>query len=127
MFDLRKLAALDIVSLGYKLILAEYAFAVVFSTALGIFVLARSHSGWQIALGIYLVCLGINYIPMLVWTIAFRNRQNARAEVADALANKNKSFASFRRQSLALLIPLVPVAFWVFRFIPPSPTPNRNR
>jgi len=117
MLDLRKLAAIDIAFLGYKLILAEYAFAVVFSPALGLFVLLRGHSGWQVALGIYFVCLGINYVPMLVWTIAFRNQQNARAELVDGLADPRKSFARFRRQSLALLVPLLPAALWVVRIM----------
>jgi hypothetical protein len=43
MVDLRKLAAIDIAFLGYGLIVGEFAFGVVFSLALGAFVLVRGH------------------------------------------------------------------------------------
>jgi hypothetical protein len=76
--NIRKLAAIDIVFLGYKLVFAEYAFGVLFSVALGIFVLFRSHSVWQVALGIYLICLGINYVPMLANTVFDRQQTKRR-------------------------------------------------
>jgi hypothetical protein len=34
---------------------------------------------WQVALGIYLICLGINYVPMLANTVLIGNKQNAEA------------------------------------------------
>lgn len=76
--------------------------------ALGCFVLFRSHSLEQVALGAYLVCLGINYVPMLIYTIAIGSRQNAQAEIADELANKGKkkAMSTYRRISLLLLVPL---------------------
>jgi hypothetical protein len=52
MRNLRKLAAIDIVFLGYKFVLAEYAVGVFLSVALGLFALFRAHSFWQEALGI---------------------------------------------------------------------------
>jgi hypothetical protein len=109
MIDLRKLAAIDLVFLGYPLILTEYVFGVIFSLALGTFVLLRGHSGWQVLLGVYFVCLGINYIPMVVWTLSIRSRQNARQELGEELGDLNRAMTRFRRQSLALLLPLLPV------------------
>ena len=83
--SIRKLAAIDIVFLGFKIILAEYAFGVSFSIALGVFVLFRSHSSREIALGAYLICLGINYVPMLAYAVAIGDRESSRAELADEL------------------------------------------
>ncbi|SRR6266404_1607462 len=104
--NMRKLAAIDIVFLGRKLILAEYAAGVFFSAALGIFVLFRGHSFWQIVLGIYLICLAANYVPMLLHALAISTRQNARVEIADELTEKRKAMAKYRRHSLLLLLPL---------------------
>ena len=108
--DVRKLAAIDVVFLGYTLIFAEYACGMLFSLALGIFVLFRHHSVWQVALAIYLICLGINYVPMFAYTISIGNKQNAQAELTDELTDKRKAMSKYRRLSLLLLVPLlVPV------------------
>ena len=115
MIDLRKLAAIDIALLGYRLILAEYIFAVIFSPALGIFVMARGHTEWQMLLGIYFVCLGINYVPMLWWTIAIGSRENARHEIGPELADRSAAMAKYRRVSLLLLVPLLPIGLVVAR------------
>jgi len=81
----RKLAAIDIVFLGARLIIAEYAIGVLVAPALGVLTLLRSSSSWQLALGIYLILLGINY----------------------ELADKRQAMAKYRRQSVFLLVPLV--------------------
>jgi hypothetical protein len=108
MANLRKLAAIDIVFLGYKFVLAEYAVGVFLSAALGVFVLFRGHSFWQVVLGIYLICLGINYIPMLAYTLSIANKESARAELAGELSDKAGAMAKYRRQSLLLLVPFAP-------------------
>jgi hypothetical protein len=104
MVNLRKLAAIDIAFLGFKFVPAEYAVGVFFCAALGLFVLLRGHSFWQVALGIYLMCLGINYVPMLAYAVSIANKDTARAELADELAEKAKAMAKYRRQSLLLLV-----------------------
>jgi hypothetical protein len=105
--NLRKLAAIDIVFLGYWPIFAEYAFGVLFSVGLGIFVLLRGHSVWQVVSGIYLVCLGINYIPMFAYTVSIANSEHARAELGDELLEQRTAMSKYRRVSLLLLVPLV--------------------
>jgi len=106
MINLRKLAAIDIAFLGFRFVVAEYAVGVFFSAALGLFVLYRAHSFWQHALGIYLICLGINYIPMLAYTLSIANKESAVAELGTELADKAAAMSKYRRQSLLLLIPL---------------------
>jgi hypothetical protein len=106
---IRGLAAIDIALLGYRLIYAEYLAGVVLALALGIFILFRSHSIGQYAFGAYLACLGINYVPMLIYMIAIGSRQNAQAEIADELADLGKlkkAMSMYRRVSLLLLVPL---------------------
>jgi hypothetical protein len=107
MTNLRKLAAIDTVFLGYKLVLAEYVCGVVLSIALGIFTLSRSATVWGILLGAYLVSIGINYIPMLVFTLWIGNKERAKAELGDELARTPQAMARYRRTSLLLLVPLM--------------------
>jgi uncharacterized membrane protein len=113
--NIRKLAAIDIVFLGYKIIFAEYAGGVLFCAALGIFVLARGSSFWQVALGVYFLCLGINYIPMLGFAVAIRNQQNAAAELGDELTDKRAAMSRYRRLSLLLLVPLLVPILMVYQ------------
>ncbi len=114
--DLRKLAALDIAFLGRSVIVAEFAGGVALSAGLGLFVLLRQHSFWQIVLGVYLICLGINYVPMFAYAVAIPTRERAREEIAEELGDKRRAMSKYRRQSLLLLIPLlVPILAFAAR------------
>jgi hypothetical protein len=124
MINLRKLAAIDIAFLGYKFVLAEYTVGVFFSAALGLFVLYRGHFLWQVVLGIYLICLGINYIPMLAYTLSIADRESARLALGSELSDEPAAMSKYRRQSLLLLIPL---AAPILALNPHrAPTPNRQ-
>jgi hypothetical protein len=103
----RKLAAIDIAFLGSRIIIAEYAIGVLLSVTLGILTLLRAVSHWQLALGVYLILLGVNYVPMLVYAIAISKRGSAHAEIEDELTDKGCAMAKYRRQSVFLLVPLV--------------------
>lgn len=111
MINPRKLAAIDLALLGSKFIIAEFAGGVLLSAALGAFTLIRARSYWQVALGLYLICLGLNYVPMLVYAIVITRDRSARAEIGDELNDTRRAMAKYRRQSLFLLLPLVvPIA-----------------
>jgi|SRR5215467_1431455 len=107
----RKLAAIDLVFLGPKVIIVEFAIGIFFSAALGFFVLLRGLGSLvQVVLGLYLISIGINYVPMLIYAIAITKANSARAELGSELDNKGAAMAKYRRQSLWLLVPLsVPV------------------
>jgi hypothetical protein len=108
MMNPRKLVAIDIVLLGSRFIIAEFAGGVVLCVALGIFVLVRGHSFGQFVLGLYLISLGINYVPMLVYALVLAQRdESAPAEMGDELNDKRRAMAKYRRQSLLLLVPLL--------------------
>lgn len=103
----RKLAAIDIVFLGSKLIIAEFASGVLLCAALGTFVLFRGHSIWQLILGLYLISLGINYVPMLIYAVAITRRRSARAEIGGELEEQHRAVTKYRRESILLLVPLL--------------------
>lgn len=106
--DPRKLAAIDLAFLGPKVIIVEFATGVALSTALGLFVLIRGGGApTQIALGLYLISLGVNYMPMLIYAIAIKNAKSAIVELGSELENKGEAMARYRRQSLWLLVPLI--------------------
>ena len=110
MINVRKLAALDIAFLGPKLILAEFSIGVFLSAAIGLLSLKRSHSGWGILVGAYLLSLAVNYVPLLLYAIAIVRQRSAQEEVAREVADRNRSLRRYRRQSLLLLIPFaVPI------------------
>src|SRR5215813_6216363 len=103
----RKLAAIDIIFLGPKFIIIEFAGGVFLCAALGVFVLLRSHSVMTLALGLYLISLGINYVPMLIYAVAITKNDSAWAEIGDELDDKRRAIAKYRRQSILLLVPLL--------------------
>lgn len=108
--DFRKLAAADIAFLGSRFILTEFSIGVFGSLALGFLALLRSHSVGGIAFGSYLLFIGINYIPLLLYAIRIVRLDSARHEIAEEQANKHGMFRKYRRQSLLLLVPLaVPI------------------
>ena len=77
----------------------------------GVFVLLRGHSSFlQLLLGLYLISLGINYVPMLMYAMAISRANSAREELGDELSDKPQAMSKYRRQSLFLLVPLaVPI------------------
>ncbi len=119
MINVRKLAAIDLYFLGPKIILAEFGLGVPVMLALGILSLRvglfRTHAAWQIALGIYLLLLGINYIPMLWCAIDIARRGTAAAELGDELEDNGAAARKYRRQSLWLLVPLAVQVAWIFQ------------
>ena len=107
MINPRKLAAIDIAFLGPVFIVIEFAAGVLLGIALGLFVLAKARSVGQVALGLYFVSLGVNYVPMLWYAAVIAKSGSARAELGDELSDKRAAMARYRRQSLWLLVPLV--------------------
>jgi hypothetical protein len=109
---IRKLAALDIAFHGPKLILAEFAFGVVVPAALGVVSAYAGFFGahfnlWYSLLGCCLLCIGLNYVPLLLYAISIARRKSAQEEVAFELAHKERYARKYSVQSLLLLLPLV--------------------
>ena len=112
--DFRKLAAVDMTYLGSRLILAEFSIGVFGSLALGVFVLLRNHSLGGIALASYLLSIGINYVPLLLYAVSIARLDSARYEIAEETVDTRGMFRKYRRQSLLVLVPLaVPILILV--------------
>lgn len=110
MIDIRRLAAVDVAFLGSRLILTEFSIGVFGSIGLGILTLVRTHSVAGTLLGVYLLCIGANYTPMLLHAMSLVRHSTAHREIGDEVPEKHRMFRKYRRQSLLLLVPLaVPV------------------
>jgi hypothetical protein len=113
--QVRKLVAVELAFLGPKVILAEYAIAVIVGLLVGVLSLRsglfRTHALWQTLLGIYLLCVVLTYAVLLVEAAAMTRRGDCRQEIADELTDRQATFRKYRRQSLWILVPLaIPLA-----------------
>jgi len=105
--DIRTLAAVDVVFIGPRLILAEFLIGVFGPLGLGVLTLVRTHSIAGTVFGAYLLLLGANYVPLLLHAISLVRSGTAHQEIANEQSDKHRMFRKYRRQSLLLLVPLV--------------------
>jgi hypothetical protein len=107
--NVRKLAALDIVFHGPRLILAEFAFGMVLCAALGLWsFFSPIHSLFMIIIGCFLLWVALNYVPLLLYAISIVRRKSAQQEVAFELAHKDTYARKYTLQTtIFLLVPLV--------------------
>jgi hypothetical protein len=57
--------------------------------------------------GVYLITLGVNYVPMLFHAIDLVRKGSARHEISEVATDRQRLFRKYRGQSLWLLVPLV--------------------
>ena len=113
LINIRKLAALDIVFHGPKLILAEFGYTVLISAGLGLFMLYKGiflghfHSLFPVIFGGCLSDLALNYLLLLLYAIDIVRHKSAQDEVAFELAHKDTYARKYTWQSLLLVLPLV--------------------
>jgi hypothetical protein len=107
--NVRKLAALDIVVHGSRLILAEFAFGMVVCAALGLWsFFSPIHSPFMIIVGCFFLWVALNYVPLLLYAISIVRRKSAQQEVAFELAHKDTYARKYTLQTtMLLLVPLV--------------------
>ena len=110
--NIRKLAALDMVFHGPRLILAEFALGVVGCAAGGVFSLSlffrtTSHPLFAAILGFALSWIALNYVPLLFYAISIMRRKSAELEVAFELEHKGFYARKYTFQSALLFLPLV--------------------
>ena len=106
--NIRKLAALDIVYRGQRTILMEFGFGVFFLGVLGLAFLLFAHQRTSLttAIGVYLLLLGINYVPLLAYTVSISRRKSAKQEVAFELAHADVYRKKYGIQQMLILLPL---------------------
>lgn len=110
--NIRKLAALDIVFHGSRLILAEFIVTVVLGAVFAVlsffaFFHNPDHPLINVMMGFILSWIAINYVPLLLYTISIIKSKSAEREVAFELEHKNFYARKYTLQSLLLVFPLV--------------------
>ena len=108
LIELRKLAAVDMVWLGKRIVIAEYALGVILPLTLGVFSVGRSvsqHSGlfsWQTAMGIWLIGIAANYVPLLLYARSLARGGTVEEEGRPELPRARR----YGVQQIMILIPL---------------------
>jgi hypothetical protein len=110
--NIRKLAALNICMNGPWIILTEFAFGVVASGILGIYSLYIFFSSttspfFMVIIGIVLVWITLNYIPMLLYAISIVRRKSALQEATFEPAHRKSIMRRYAIQSIFLMLPLI--------------------
>ncbi len=110
--NIRKLAALDLVFHGSRFILIEFAGAVIIGFGLGIFILLAyfrnsGHPILAILVGLVIILIGLNYVPLLLYAISITRHRSAQQEVAFELEHKEVYAPRYGFQSFLLVLPLV--------------------
>jgi hypothetical protein len=116
LIEIRKLAAVDMVWLGTRIIVAEYACGVVLPLALGVLTL---HHAWsdgqpfslQRLLGWWLIGISANYVPLLLYAVSIARSGSVETEGAPELARASR----YGVQQSMILVPLLVVVVALFQ------------
>ena len=115
MINIRKLAAVDLAWLGAKVIVTEYSLGLSVPFLLGLVLLRRSLSSanpliWIILVGIWLVTIAINFVPLLTYAVLITQAGTAKAEGQSEIIYAKRYVV----QHVIVLVPLLVVlmALW---------------
>lgn len=112
-----RLVELDMAFLGPRVIILEFAAGVAGALALGVFSLAyaaRANAGvasWPAALGVELVAIGINYVPLLAEAMRRRKDEVGCAATKAAIRDDPAEARSYGLRQAWILIPGAVVVF----------------
>jgi hypothetical protein len=110
MIGLRKLVAVDMVWLGTRVIVAEYALGVVLPLLLGMLSIRSGlfspvYSAWETVLGLWLVTIAANYIPLFIYAVIIARGGTAKEEGQPELAHARR----YGVQQVIILVPFLVV------------------
>ena len=116
LIEIRKLAAVDMAWLGSKIIIAEYALGVILPLVLGVFTLRSTLSSptsvtWQTALGIWLVTIAANYVPLLLYAVSIARAGSVEAEGRPEISHSRR----YGVQQIIILVPFFVVVIAVIQ------------
>ena len=104
--NFRKLVALDIILHGRKFILLEFGLGTPFMFALGLHQLLYGlESGllFSQVIGFYLILIGVNYVPILIYAVIIAWKDSAHLEAEAELDHKSR----YNKQQFLIFIPLL--------------------
>ena len=115
--EVKKLAAIDIVYRGQRTILLEFGFGVFFLGILGVAFLLFAHQRTPetTGIGVYLLFLGVNYVPLFAYSISVSLKKSARKEVEYELAHQDVFRKKYGVQQMLILVPLAIVLLAVIQ------------
>ena len=107
MITIRKLAAVDMLWLGPRVILTEYALGIGLPLFLGLLSLrswlfGSGPFGWEAILGLWLLGIAANYIPLFVYAVAIARGGTVKKEGQPELARAKR----YGVQQAIILVPL---------------------
>jgi hypothetical protein len=111
LIEVRKLAAVDMWWLGTRVVVAEYALGVVLPLALGLVSVGvgLGHepdlTQWQVVLGIWLVTIAANYVPLFLYALALARTGTVQEEGQPELKHARR----YGIQQVIILVPLLVV------------------
>ena len=110
MINVRKLVAVDMVWLGARVIVAEYALGIVLPLALGVLSIRAGLSGvvpvtWEVVLGFWLVAIAANYIPLFIYALLIARGGTVKEEGQPELAHAKR----YGVQQVIILVPFLVV------------------
>jgi len=111
MINLRKLAAVELARLGARIIVAEYAVGVVLPLVLGLMSIRSGLRGSglfgrEAILGVWLVSIAVNYIPLLIYAALIAKAGTAKEEGEPEFAHAKR----YRVQQVIILVPFLVAA-----------------
>jgi hypothetical protein len=110
MIYIRKLAAVDMAWLGARVIIIEYIFGVVLPFILGLLSVRAGLAAsvlvrWEVALGIWLITIAMNYIPLLIYAVLIAKAGTVKKEGEPELVHAKR----YGVQQVIILIPFLVV------------------
>lgn len=115
--DIGRLVELDLAFLGPRVIVAEFAFGVAGPLLLGLLSLAYAIRrefpiwSWPVLLGIELVAIGVNYVPLLAEAWRRRSDRAAIDATKSAVRNEPGEARSYSVRQAWILVPAAVVVF----------------
>ena len=108
MINIRKLAAVDMAWLGTQVILVEYGLGIVLPLILGLLsihsgLFQPGHSTWQSMMGIWLVGIATNYVPLFIYAVLIAKGGTVVEEGQPELARAKW----YGTQQVIILVPLL--------------------
>src|SRR5262245_60787598 len=116
LIEIRKLAAVDMAWLGPRVVVAEYALGGILSLALGALTLRSTLSSpqplaWRTFLGIWLVTVAANYVPLLLHAVSSFKAGTVEAEGRSEVRHARR----YGIQQVMILVPLLVVVIAVLQ------------
>jgi hypothetical protein len=117
--NVRKLAAFDLYFRKPRFILLEFGFVVFGIGALGFIsvFLGLARSALATGIGVYLMLLGLDYVPLLAYAVLIYRRGSAKREIEKELRNETHYRTKYGMQQVLVMVPLVIPALAAYQAI----------